>query len=174
MDDTQDKQSEEADNAATEQLREEITKEPRSSTVSAMTEKPTATTTESDTDNSKKSAVSFGTVRVHQHRLTLGDNPGVSTGVPLTLGWDVEDSETYDLQSFERNNASEEHKLSRITRGKRELIASEHHSRGSILQRGNEVREIKKSRETSVTDRAARRHNKKKHGGGICRWFHRK
>jgi len=31
--------------------------------------------------------VSFGIIEIHRHRLILGDNPGVSNGVPLALEW---------------------------------------------------------------------------------------
>ena len=90
----------------------------------------------------------------------------------------MEDSETYDLQAFERLNNSEwtktDKSLSRYTRAKRELIASENHSRDSIVQRSAEVREIKQSIEKSEMDKIAkyleREERRKK---GLFRWFRR-
>lgn len=124
-----------------------------------------------DKDSNTKSGVKFGNVRVHQHRLTLGDNPGVSVGIPLTLGWEVEDSETYDLQAFERQKEQEDHsQVKRYTRYKRELIASENHTRDSLVMRSKEVQEIKHSRVVNKSDRAARSKKKK---GGIFGLFRR-
>jgi hypothetical protein len=125
---------------------------------------------------SASSGVSFGTVRVHEHRLTLGDNPGVSIGVPLTLGWECDDSETYDLEAFERlskdNNSTGG--VHRLTRYKRELIASENHSRDSITLRKKEVRTVQLSRAESEQDKAARRVGRENIKKGLFKWFQRK
>jgi hypothetical protein len=125
---------------------------------------------------SASSGVSFGSVRVHEHRLTLGDNPGVSTGIPLTLGWECDDSETYDLEAFERLNKEDNSTggVHRLTRHKRELIASENHSRDSIIKIHREVRSIQLSREDSEQDKAARRVGREKIKKGLFKWFQRK
>ena len=109
-------------------------------------------------DHEKHSkGVKFGNVHVHSHRLTLGDNPGVSVGVPLTLGWEVEDSEQFDLDTYEEetqvNNRSA---VRRMTRHKRELIASRNHTRDSIVKHTEQVKDIQKSRMKSETDKAAK------------------
>ena len=48
---------------------------------------------------SETSTVSFGDkVRVHKHRMTLGDNPSAN-GIPITVAWEVDDSEEIDLKA---------------------------------------------------------------------------
>ena len=125
---------------------------------------------------SEGSKVGFSSVEVHSHRLTLGDNPGVSSGIPLTLGWEVEDSEHYDLDDYEKDRAQT---LSRITRNSREAIAEKHHSRDSIVRVEREVTAIKHSRidnETDSTLRGRRRRSSaapKKKGANPFSWFRR-
>ena len=53
-----------------------------------------------------KKSVGFSTVRLHTHKHILGDNPSVSAGLPVTLDWDVEQSENFDLEDFEANKES--------------------------------------------------------------------
>jgi hypothetical protein len=101
--------------------------------------------------NGNGNNVGFSTVHVHSHRLTLGDHPDVSSGIPLQLGWDVQDSEEFDLDTFEQGN---DHKLSRISRRSREEIAMLHHSRESVVIAHNEVQEIKHSRIDNERDRS--------------------
>jgi hypothetical protein len=61
---------------------------------------------EDDATNEKSvstSHVSFGSVHVHEHRMTLGTNPGVSYGVPVELAWSAETSDMFDsIEEFER------------------------------------------------------------------------
>lgn len=45
--------------------------------------------------------VDFGGVRVHTHAFELGDNPSCQTGFPLTLGWEVIESEEFNLEDFD-------------------------------------------------------------------------
>jgi hypothetical protein len=45
---------------------------------------------------SNSSSISFGSVTVHTHPVTLGDNPAVSTGLPVTLGWKAVNSKCFE------------------------------------------------------------------------------
>jgi hypothetical protein len=70
-------------------------------------EDTTTTTTIMDSNNSN---VSFGTVHVHEHRMTLGRNPGVGHGVPVELSWDVEGSNVFNtIDEYEENTRSQSH-----------------------------------------------------------------
>ena len=49
------------------------------------------------------SHVSFGSVHVHEHRMTLGSNPDVSYGVPVELAWSADASDLFDsIEEFEQ------------------------------------------------------------------------
>jgi hypothetical protein len=119
--------------------------------------------------------VSFGEVHVHRHRLTLGDNPGVSSGIPLQLGWEEESSELVDVEAFEKRHS--DRSVTRIAKSRREAIASEHHTRDSIVRVQEEVREIQHSVQDSERDGMIQRpprsiaKKKKKKGGGFRKWL---
>ena len=49
------------------------------------------------------SHVSFGSVHVHEHRMTLGSNPDVCCGVPVELAWSADASDLFDsIEEFEQ------------------------------------------------------------------------
>ena len=101
--------------------------------------------------------VRFGSVRVHKHNVTLGDNPSTKgAGPPVMLGWDVEESVRFsNIDEFAIENHGmrdslviheKPHKLSPKCRSK---IAALDHSAGSIRKLQSELYEIKKHREQS-------------------------
>ena len=57
--------------------------------------------TEEIGDSLKRSGVSFGTVRILEFPLVMGDHPEVSSGVPTTLDWNVQDTEEMDVRTYE-------------------------------------------------------------------------
>jgi hypothetical protein len=77
------------------------------------------------------SQVSFGSVRVH------GSNPS-ATGIPVEFVWEVEESEEFDVDDFEKD--SPDHELHRIATKSREIIAQQHHSQDSIVRFEKEMR----------------------------------
>jgi len=81
-------------------------------------------------------------VRVHQHPLVLGDHPEVSTGVPLTLDWTVQDSLTDVLRD-------EESKPRRLSPTLRKMIATETDGKQRVRQAQDEVHLVRKSRQES-------------------------
>lgn len=51
--------------------------------------------------SSKKSSVSFDTIQIREYVRELGDNPAVSHGPPLTIGWEYEDVATLPVEDYE-------------------------------------------------------------------------
>lgn len=45
--------------------------------------------------------ISFSTLEVRTYDLTLGDNPGGSSGPPISLDWNYNESKTVDLEDYE-------------------------------------------------------------------------
>ena len=106
------------------------------------------------------SGVSFGSVHVHEHRMTLGSNPEVRRGVPVELAWEVEQSEVFStVDEFEEKahaDGRDSGNARRIAAWKREAIAEAHHSRESIVRVTNEIQAIQQNRHDSQRDSAAK------------------
>lgn len=124
------------------------------------------------TSSSTGSHVSFGPVRVHTHRMTLGTNPSTRTGVPVELAWQYDESldfsnldgfeehvssETQQQNLYRGGGSSDARRVHRIAAASRERIAELHHSRDSIVRVEHEVKEIQKSRTQSEHDRVVER-----------------
>ena len=64
---------------------------------------------------SETSTVTFGDkVRVHKHRMTLGDNPSAN-GIPITIAWEADDSEEIDLNAHvERQQERQQERLQKF------------------------------------------------------------
>jgi hypothetical protein len=146
----------------------------------------TAGSEDADTKNVSTSHVSFGSVHVHEHRMTLGTNPDVSYGVPVELAWSADTSDMFDsIEEFERkahqlpenqsnkNTATTNdgttttttiattvappvpytHTVRRLKASDRDEIASQHHSRDSIVRVKQEVQKIQEQRHDSKKDK---------------------
>jgi hypothetical protein len=98
--------------------------------------------------------VAFSTVSVHLHPMTLGDNPAVSAGVPVQIGWKATESFTrpLDVHESEKGNTDSRrlprsvHRL-RIGPTRRENILKEAgEDRGDVLRVLRSVALIQSSR----------------------------
>lgn len=98
--------------------------------------------------------VKFSVVRVHEHKVVLGDNPAVREGVPVTLDWEVEASETCDVEFFE-NHLRRDCLPTQLSPDEREAIAREHGaSSAAVLQAFREIQKIQLSRELSNAEKS--------------------
>lgn len=51
------------------------------------------------------SRIRFSTVEVREHPVTLGDNPAVTEGLPLTLEWEASNSQSFSIDQYEESLA---------------------------------------------------------------------
>jgi hypothetical protein len=56
----------------------------------------------------RRRKVAFGHIEVYEHSYEMGDNPCVSDGVPLTIGWELQSKHAFDIAYFETYFPSEE------------------------------------------------------------------
>lgn len=103
--------------------------------------------------SSKKfSNVSFQSVEIREYSPTLGDNPSVSQGPPMTLGWDYDKAEKIPIDHYEKNKgrsrSSCEMVMPRFVR--EELLRNYGHSRRDIDQAMKEIKKTKKKRMETV------------------------
>jgi hypothetical protein len=69
---------------------------------------------------SRMTSISFGSVSVHTHPITLGDNPAVSTGIPVTLDWEYVSSQYFDIDEYEVMCQGRQKKAQKIDSADRE------------------------------------------------------
>ena len=51
----------------------------------------------------RKVTIGFSSITIREHPVIPGENPGVSCGVPLTLDWEHDFEDKFDLDEFESN-----------------------------------------------------------------------
>jgi hypothetical protein len=54
-----------------------------------------------DSDDVNVRKVWFDRIVVHEHSYELGDNPSVSEGTPLTIAWERQHTEIFDVGYYE-------------------------------------------------------------------------
>jgi len=107
--------------------------------------------TESTADLSR-SSISFGSVAVHTHNVTLGDNPAVKKGLPLALG-SFQKSETFNVDEYEVMSQGRPKRANRIPEHLREEWLRENgHSKESLLKIAQEIDVIRAERSISKLD----------------------
>jgi hypothetical protein len=99
---------------------------------------------------SRRSLISFGSVSVHTHPVTLGDNPAVSKGIPVTLDWKYVSSQCFDIDEYERMCQGRRKKAQKIDSADREAwLREKGYTRECLNRVWREISEIKASRRQS-------------------------
>ena len=109
----------------------------------------------------KKKRVSFDSVHVHEHRLVLGDNPAVSSGLPVALGR-KQGERKVDLERYEQELLDRGKKPARkLTKEQRDVVARNSTSLllspRSIKKVQDQVDAIKESRQEALMGLLRRR-----------------
>eukprot|EP00531_Pseudo-nitzschia_arenysensis_P008083 CAMPEP_0116127258 /NCGR_PEP_ID=MMETSP0329-20121206/6750_1 /TAXON_ID=697910 /ORGANISM="Pseudo-nitzschia arenysensis, Strain B593" /LENGTH=235 /DNA_ID=CAMNT_0003621357 /DNA_START=112 /DNA_END=819 /DNA_ORIENTATION=+ len=98
---------------------------------------------------SLNSSVRFSSVAVRGYSLCIGDNPSVSRGIPISLDWEYDEENSYDINKYEdgrceQRRDSEELKLPSLQRV--QILKQMGYSRGEITDQTKEVQKIKDKR----------------------------
>ena len=105
----------------------------------------------------KRRSVLFGDVQVLEFTLEVGDNPAVSDGCPMALGWDLQKSTEYDLDCYEQYrppSSRRSGKKLRIPADERtQILLAQGHSLEKIAEMTLATLEIKDSREMRIQNR---------------------
>jgi hypothetical protein len=101
--------------------------------------------------------VSFGDIQVMEFPIELGDNPSVTRGCPLTIGWEMLKRTVYDVESYERLRLTERRRSSkqlRIPTEKRtQILLNQGHSLQEIASTALAALKIKDSRSITTQNR---------------------
>jgi hypothetical protein len=92
--------------------------------------------------------VTFKTVEFHIHALILGDNPAVSVGPPLSIGWEAVTSVILDLDAYETARPPRQDSSDLVVpRAMRvDWLREEGCARSEMARVENEIKVIKKHR----------------------------
>mmetsp|Transcript_34235 Transcript_34235/g.82425 ORF Transcript_34235/g.82425 Transcript_34235/m.82425 type:complete len:373 (-) Transcript_34235:1944-3062(-) len=110
---------------------------------------------DSNTDSRKtfKSSVSFHTINVREYGIELGDNPAVTAGPPLTIGWEYEDVATLPVEDYESQRGKRRFKDEmHIPAKQREsiLLQETDNTKQEISERISTVRKSRSQRQHTV------------------------
>jgi hypothetical protein len=105
-------------------------------------------------DGRDHNTVSFGFVNIHKHRMTLSNNPATRIGLPVEISWEEHSSELLNVDEYESTKQSHS-SLHRLPASTRRKIAEQHHTRESIRRVEEDIKEAKKSIESSKLDHPA-------------------
>ena len=86
--------------------------------------------------------VSFSHSQVRTYETTLGDNPSVSSGVPISLGWKYDPHEIYtklDNNNANSSSSTSNNSINRISRSMDELRLSDTERRSRIINSNNSI-----------------------------------
>lgn len=109
----------------------------------------TAATTAALEPQKSAKKVTFGKLTVYVHHLTLGDNPGVSNGVPLQLEWKNDGTEIVDLADVDDDEPKSSMKF---TSGERFRIALKRNPKNDVMKEIKVAGKIRDSRQKSQQD----------------------
>jgi hypothetical protein len=98
-----------------------------------------------------KRRVSFTTVRVREHRITMGDNPSCTYGTPVSLAWESLQREDVTLEEYEAHRYGIKNGRKGRPRNLRELHLNHYRRRDLLQLEGYLLEEIKAQKR--ATDR---------------------
>lgn len=97
--------------------------------------------------------VRFNTVQVNSHAVILGNNPAVSSGLPVTIEWVAFQTEVFPVEEFERAKELLSRKRNEMilpSNLREDMIKSAGYSRSEMVAVLVELSKIRKSRATSA------------------------
>jgi hypothetical protein len=114
-----------------------------------------ASSSKSETSSESSSSqpiVTFSTVKFHTHAVILGDNPSVSVGPPLAMGWKAVHSDSLDMEEYETSRPPRRQKRDLIIPKNMRVswLRDEGYARSELAEVEDEIKMIKKYRKTNA------------------------
>lgn len=115
---------------------------------------PTTAVCDEEKSTAQHRGITFGTVQIFEFLPQLGDNPAVSSGCPIALGWQIQGRMTYDVESYEKEHPSNSRKSSRQlripTEERTRILLDVGHTRSEIVGTARDAYMIRNSRRRST------------------------
>jgi len=103
--------------------------------------------------SSETKGVSWGTIEIKTHKVVLGDNPSVSVGPPIGIGWEVVGTQSLPLDEYEEHRPERRNSGTlRMPRRERERLLMEDYgyARSDLKEAMEQVNKIKQLRISSA------------------------
>jgi hypothetical protein len=102
--------------------------------------------------SSLQPSVTFSALEFHTHKLILGDNPSVSVGPPLAMGWKAVESEILDLEDYETSRPPRRERRDLVVPRSTRVtwLRNEGYARSELAEVENEIKVIKKHRRANA------------------------
>jgi hypothetical protein len=101
-------------------------------------------------------AVHWGIIAIHSHAMMLGDNPSVCFGPPVTIAWDAMESDTLQIDDFEKVKAAypPRQRLEMVlpNRMREDLLIRDGYARSEMRAAVREAQRIRVQRAKSAHD----------------------
>jgi hypothetical protein len=129
---------------------DEGTEERQPATASSIPDTPSPSTSP-ETPTARKS-VTFENIHIQEYYMTLGDHPGVSSGPPVSLGWNTGDLHVLSLDEYESGVDSRRRGQElRLPVGvRRKILAAADHSKQEMRKAQDDARRAQLRRNYSV------------------------
>ena len=109
-------------------------------------------TTLSASKRSTKSNISFDKVFFREFPMVLGDNPSVSEGPPVSIGWDIQAEYDYDFHEYEEQRGERRQTFQMVIprKGREVLLKAAGHSKQEFASSIRQNIRIKNQRKATV------------------------
>lgn len=108
-------------------------------------DRPSATTNKTRV----KRNVSYGNVKVREYERIIGDNPGVSSGAPIGIGWTYQSTEETDLDDHEHQRKDSSPAVPLTSDERKNMLKLWSYSSGDIEESQHKVSQIQSQRDES-------------------------
>ena len=111
----------------------------------AQSERPSAATNKTRV----KRSVSYGSVKIREYERIISDNPGVSSGVPIGIGWKYRSTEETDLDDHQQQRKDSSPAVPLTSDERKNVLKYWSYSCGEINESTHQVSRIQSQRDKS-------------------------
>lgn len=107
-----------------------------------------ATCTSAD-DDIESIHVKFQNIEIRNYQMTMGDNPAVSYGPPVSLDWEYDEADIVDLDDYEESRGArrKSYQMQMNARYRKQLLDELNFTPDEVEQVIQDMKKIKKGRE---------------------------
>ena len=102
---------------------------------------------EGKTSSHRRARVTFDQIQFRVYGQTVGDNPAVSSGVPISLDWKFEDTDPVDVQAYEANRGQRRPAKHLVLNPQQRHMMLKMHYRVTNEQMNNAIHDVERAQQ---------------------------